>query len=98
MRTFYSEYVNHCLRFYSRYPKPNHFRSEADKKNWQACDNALKGFSDADRDMLITIYREGDTIPDNVYQMAKKLNIEQDNIWKLITELERKVAKRRGLI
>lgn len=98
MRTFYSEYVNHCLRFYSRYPKPNRFRSEADKKNWQACDNALKGFSDADRDMLITIYREGDTIPDNVYQMAKKLNIEQDNIWKLITELERKVAKRRGLI
>lgn len=98
MRTFYSEYVTHCLRFYSRYSKPNRFRTEADKKNWQACDNALKGFSDSDREMLITIYREGDTIPDNVYQMAKKLNIKQDNIWKLITELERKVAKRRGLL
>lgn len=98
MRTFYSEYVTHCLRFYSRYPKPNHFRTEADKKNWQASDNALKGFSDSDREMLIAIYREGDTIPDNVYQMAKKLNVKQDNIWKLITELERKVAKRRGLL
>lgn len=98
MRSFYSDYVNHCLRFYSRHPKPNHFRSEADRKNWQSCDTALKGFSDTDREMLITIYREGDTIPDNVYQMAKKLNIKQDSIWKLVNELERKVAKRRGLL
>lgn len=98
MRAFYSEYVNHCLRFYCKHPKPNYFRSEADKKNWNACDVALKSFSDSDREMLITIYREGDTIPDNVYQMATKRGISQDGIWKLVTDLEKKVAKRRGLI
>ena len=96
-RTFYSEYVNHCLRFYARHPKTS-FHSIADKENWIACDNALKGFTDNERDMLLTIYREGDIIADNVYQMAKDKGIRQDSIWKLVNELERKVAKRCGLL
>ena len=95
-RTFYSEYVNHCLRFYARH-EPS-FYSDADKKNWLACESALKDFSDNDREMLLTIYRGGDTIPNNVYQLAKSKGIKQDSIWKLIGELERKVAKRRGLL
>ena len=97
MRTFYSEYVNHCLRFYARHPIPL-FHSESDKKNWNACESALKGFTDKDRDILLAVYREGDTIPDNVYQLSVKMNISQDIIWKLINELERKIAKRRNLI
>lgn len=97
MRAYYSEFVGHCLRFYASHPDPK-FKSEADKKNWYACDNALKGFSDSEREMLTTIYSEGDTIPDNVYQMARKMNVKQDVIWKLLNDLERKVAKRRGLL
>lgn len=96
-RAFYSEYVNHCLRFYARHPNSK-FKSAADKNNWAACDSAFKGFSDSEREMLLTIYREGDTIPDNVYQIAKSKGIKQDSVWKLINELERKVAKRRGLL
>lgn len=96
-RAFYSEYVNHCLRFYVRHQNPK-FRSAADKNNWLACENALKGFSDNDREILLFIYREGDTIPDNVYQIAKEKGIKQDSVWKLVNELERKVAKRRGLL
>ena len=45
MRTFYSEYVQHCMRFYARHTNPK-FRSDADKKNWFACDSALKGFTE----------------------------------------------------
>lgn len=97
MRAFYSEYVNHCLRFYARHPRPI-FHSEADKKNWNACESALKTFNDYERAMLMIIYSEGDTIADNVYQLAKARNMKQDTLWKLINDLERKVAKRRGLI
>lgn len=53
---------------------------------------------DNDRAMLLYIYREGDTVPDNIYQLAKSKGISQDSIWKLVNELERKVAKRRGLL
>lgn len=97
MRTYYSEYIQHCMRFYARYPKPK-FRTDADKKNWYACDNALKSFPDNKREILLFIYREGDTIPDNVYRVSVDRNIEQDNIWAMIDDLGRKIAKRRGLI
>ena len=85
------------MRFYARHPRPK-FRSDADKQNWNACDNAMKGFTDKEQDILMTVYREGDTIPDNVYRVSVDRNIKQDTIWKLINELERKVAKRRNLI
>lgn len=97
MRTFYSEYVNHCLRFYVRHPNPK-FHSAADKNNWLACKDALEGFTDKERDLLIAIYRDGDTVADNVYQTAKLNGMKQDTVWKLVNELERKVAKRRGLL
>lgn len=96
-RAFYSEYVNHCLRFYARHRNPK-FNSAADKNNWLACKSALEGFTDSEREMLLTIYRGGDTVPDNVYQIAKEKGIKQDSVWKLVNELERKVAKRRGLL
>ena len=41
---------------------------------------------------------EGDTIPDNIYNLSVSLEIKQDILWKLVNELERKVAKRRGLV
>lgn len=97
MRTFYSEYVQHCMRFYARHPHPK-FRSDADKQNWNACESAIKDFTDKERDILMTVYREGDTIPDNVYKVSIDRNMKQDSIWKLIIELERKIAKRRNLI
>lgn len=55
MRTFYSEYVQHCMRFYARHANPK-FRSDADKKNWFACDSALKGFMDIGK--LAEMYNE----------------------------------------
>lgn len=97
MRTFYSEYVQHCMRFYARHPQP-HFHTNADKQNWNACDSALKGFSPSEVDILMTVYREGDTVHDNIYKVSVGRNIKQDYIWKLVNELERKVAKRRGLL
>lgn len=97
MRTYYSDYIQHCMRFYARHPRPK-FHSNADKQNWYACESALRGFTDSERDILLFVYREGDTIPDNVYRASVDRNIKQDTIWKLINELERKIAKRRNLI
>lgn len=98
MKKHYSDYVTHCLRFYSRHPKPNYFKTEVDRKDWQAVDTVIKGFSEEEQDMLLTVYREGDRIADNIYQLSKKLHIHQDNIWSLVEKLEKKVAKRRGLL
>lgn len=97
MKTFYSEYVQHCMRFYARYPRPV-YRSDADKLNWNACNDAIKGYTDAEKDLILAIYRGGDTIPDNIYKVSVERHIKQDGLWKLINSVERKVAKRRGLL
>lgn len=96
-RTFYSDYVDHCMRFYARYPHPK-FRSQTDKRNWNACDTILGGFTDDDKEILLSVYREKDTVPDTVFKLAKNKGIPQDKIWDLISELELKVAKKRDLI
>lgn len=97
MKPYYSDYIRHCMRFYARHPQPK-FRSDIDKQNWNACDKAMKEFTEEEQVILMTVYREGDTIPDNIYKISVELNTNQDFIWKIVNELERKVAKRRSLI
>ena len=97
-RPFYSEYVRHALRFYTRNLSLHSFKSEADKSNWFACANTFKGCSDRDRDILVAVYSGYDTLADNVYETAKKYDMDQAIIWDLMKDVERKIAKRRGLM
>lgn len=97
-RPYYSEYVRHCLRFYTRNSQLSSFKTEADRNNWFACATVIKGYSDRDRDIIVEVYGGYDTLADNVYESAKKHDINQAIIWDLMKELERKIAKRRGLM
>ena len=81
-RPFYSDFVRHTMRYYARNPQQPRFRSEADR----------------DREILTAVYGGYDTLSDNVYEVAKKHNINQSIIWDMMKEFERKVAKRRGLM
>ena len=51
-----------------------------------------------DKDVIIEVYRRGDTLPDNIYWVAKELKVEQDMIWTLVSKVTKKIAKERGLI
>lgn len=97
-RPFYSEYVRHALRFYTRNQQQTHFKSDVDKNNWYACATALKGYSDRDRNIIIEVYSGYDTLADNVYEASKTYDIPQNYIWDLMKDVERKVARKRGLI
>lgn len=96
-KTFYSDFANHCLRFYTRHSNPE-FQNEADKRNWEVCRETLAEFSEKEREILTFIYYEGDTVADNIYRISLVKNIEQDKVWKLVNELERSIAIKRGLI
>lgn len=103
MKPFYSEFVRHCLRYYIKTMDEGKggvpiFKSEADKANWKACYEALKNCSEDEMDTIAYIYRQGDTIPDKIYQLSKDKGVNQDTIWGLINHIERRVAKQRGLV
>ena len=45
-KPFYSDYVRHAMRFYSRNLSQPQFKNEVDKLNWLACDKTIKEYSE----------------------------------------------------
>lgn len=92
-----TDYAKHAMRFYSRHLDAHYFKNKVAESNWNACNNVIKTYSDRDRSILVYVYGSFDTVGDNVYTMAKKHQINQDIIWDMMREFERKVAIERGL-
>lgn len=97
-RPYYAEYVNHCLRFYCRNTAKPRFKSDVDSLNWHACESVLKDCTDEERQILVEVYSQNDTLADNICQTAKAHRIHQDKVWNLINEVSRKIAKQRTLL
>lgn len=97
-KKYYSEYVRHAIRFYSRHLENPTFNSIAAQKNWIVCDTVLNHYFPRYKEVLISVYKPFDTMGDNVYQASRQYNIPQDNIWTMMDELERLIAVERGLL
>ena len=97
-KPFYSEYVRHCMRFYSRNVEEPRFNTSVDESNWHACHKAIGRYSDDEKKILLAVYSMYDTIADNVYELANLYHVDQNVIWDLIKGFERSVAKKRGLL
>lgn len=97
-RRYYSEYVSHCLRFYSRNRDIRQFNTLVDENNWKACDTVFAEYSPEDREVLLSVYEGRDTLADEVYNASQKYHVEQNVIWDKLKKLERDIARARGLI
>lgn len=97
MKTYYDDYVHHCMRFFARNPQPT-FQSEVDRLNWTACRDALNALTPQQQEILLGVYRERDAIPDNIFQVSRRHTVSQDSVWALVKQNARTVAKRRNLI
>lgn len=98
MRPFYSEYVRHCMRYYARNTIKPRFNTDVDENNWYACHRALERYSERDKDILIGIFTLRDTLADNVYCLAKANDLDQNIVWDMVKDLERRIARKRGLL
>lgn len=98
VKPYYTEYVNHILRFYVRHPSMTHFKTDADKLNHRAAKNVFRKLSDMDSIVIFDIFTRNDTLGDNVYKVAKLRKLKQDDIYTLITRVSNLIAKERGLI
>ena len=82
--------------------KPAVFRTEADKANWEAVDAVVKRHEAAgDTDVLIAleINRGDGFIKDKVDDyVALHIDTNKDAVWTAIRNVEREIAKERGLI
>lgn len=94
-KSYVSDYVEHCMKFYVRYRNPM-FHSNVDELNWNTCDKALSKLPTKDRELAISIY--SDTSPENIKMLARQRGMEYAEMWRFIKQLEKHIAKERGLI
>lgn len=93
----YADYVKFCMKFYSRNRDLPRFHNMVERNNWYACHRVLETYSPQDREILIYVYGAFDTLADNVYVMATVHHLDQNMIWDMMKEFERKVAVERGM-
>lgn len=96
-KSYYSDYVNHSLRFYARYKEPV-FKSEVDRLKWESCDKAFENLDPKFTTPILEIYSQYDGFNDNVQRACIDHDIPVQQMWDTINTLEREVAKNRGLI
>nr|DAS09956.1 MAG TPA: Sigma-70, region 4 [Caudoviricetes sp.] len=94
-KTYVSDYVEHCMKFYARYKNPI-FCNEVDRINWNTCDKALSKLTSDKRELAIAIYK--DVSSTNIKSLAKQNNMTDGEMWRFVKQLERHIAKERGLI
>ena len=101
MKRHYSDCVRYFLSQYiatldvGTAPK---FRNEDEKTNWLVCHEVLTTLKQGDFKLVCDIYRKGDTVADNIYRIATERRASQGYYWKLVDDVEYKIAQKRGLL
>lgn len=97
----YEEYANHAMRFYVRNPALSMSApglKKIDIQNWMACNDTLRSFTERDREIVITVYRNRCSIPDSVRAVANQNHVDSGVVWQLLSRFAREFATKRGLI
>ena len=102
-KRFYTDYINHMLRFYARTVQSGDvmglkFTSEVDELNWRSVDRVLHNLPELDKYIIIEVFGRGDTLADNIYEVSKELVMNQDVIWTMLSKITYQIAKERGLV
>jgi hypothetical protein len=97
MKPFYADYVNHALKFYARNEQPV-FKNQTDIENYSCVKRVLSGVDKVDAEILCDIFRRKDTLADNIYEVSKERNLNQDVIWTMLSKVTYQIAKERGLV
>ena len=91
MKTYYTDYVGHMLRFYARYTVPGN-------ENWEAVQRVFVTLETKEAEMLKSVYTHPGVLDAAVREVAQKHGLNPDKLWNLISKVIRKIAKERGLI
>lgn len=98
-RCYYTDYVNHMIRFYLTTPTTLKMENKrhADIENWLAVQDVWHKLSENDKFTVETIYSLHYRVPEGVRIYCEKTGADQYKTWVLVTKVCAAVAKRRGL-
>lgn len=99
-RCYYTEYVNHMIRFYITCPDSikTDGKRRSDIENWIAVQGVLHCLSDENREKVLDIYKTHYNLPKAVEMYCEKNGEDKQQIWVLLTKVSAMIARRRGLV
>lgn len=98
-RCYYTDYVNHCIRFFLTTPDTLHMegKRKADVDNWIAVQDVFRKLGADERQTLIDIYKAHYRVSEGVRIYCQKTGADERQVWVLLTKTCAAIAKRRGL-
>ena len=99
-RCYYSDYVNHAIRFYLSTPESLQTAGKrtADVKNWMAVQAVFYSLNEKDKQVLTDVYKTHYRLAEAVKIYCEKTGTDSDDLWVLIAKTGAAIAHRRGLI
>ena len=100
VRCYYTDYVNHAIRFYLTCPDSVQTagKRKADILNWMAVQAVFYHLSDENKEILTRVYQAHHRLAEGVRIYCQETGADEKKTWVLITKTGAAVAKKRGLI
>ena len=99
-RRSYSEYVNHMIRFFLKTPDgltvDGH--TQADVTNWLAVQAVWCELTADEQALIREMYTSNRRYEDTVQEYADAHKISSKTIWKRLTDISFRIARKRGLV
>lgn len=99
-RCYYTDYVNHAIRFYLSTPETLDMagKRKADMENWIAVQSIFHILKPEQKQVLTDVYKMHHRLPEGVRMYCEKTGADEQKTWILITRVCAAIAKRRGLV
>lgn len=99
-RCYYTEYVNHMIRFYLTTPETLNMEGKrnADISNWLAVQSVMRNLKDSDRDLVFAVYRKDYKLQRAVDLYCNETGADHYDVWKILTKVLSLIARQRGLV
>lgn len=100
-RCYYTDYVNHMIRFYLSIPNGMDLNAKAytnvDVDNWLAVQLVFSRLSQDDLNRVRDVFRISFNLPKAVDEYAQEKQVPVEEVWRTITKVTAKIARVRGL-
>lgn len=99
-RCYYTDYVNHMIRFYLSTPETLHMegKRKADMENWIAVQSVFHSLKPEIKQTLIDIYKSHYRLSEAVHIYCNNTGADERKTWILITKVCSAIARKRGLV
>ena len=101
-KCYYTDYVNHMIRFYLSTPDGINLQkrqySSASINNWTAVQLVFHKMGAEETELIRGVFACGHYLPKAVDDYCQKNGANADDVWKVLTRVNAKIARVRGLM